>query len=373
MEMKKEDSNADPGNKPSKNLPLGEEIIREKYRASKDEISTQKLLEIKIEKTRWDTIVQGLQALSSFAMVVVTVFIAIFAYKQWDAATQQADAAKKQAVAATKQVDAANEQIKVAKAQNELVSKQAVAAKKQADAANEQIKVAKAQNELMMRINEEGKKSNLNVNPVNVTYHIGGSGHDKDKIDMVFKNLSSRPTAILSIDFTTKEGSIFRTIGESDGIELPLNIGAWRAEKISFDLKKGDIEQLKDILVTDLDNKQIPAEQRRHAYLTIGDGISMKAMLGSTVSSTTNTVKVCKNQTVTRSGITIFVESIKFETQSGRFVINVTISAPGKKYKKVSSDKINTCWTYDEYAIRLHSILSDCAEFIISYNENTCE
>ena len=45
--------------------------------------------EIKIKKTRWDKIVDVLHVLSSGAMVIVIVFLAIFAYKQWDAAEQR--------------------------------------------------------------------------------------------------------------------------------------------------------------------------------------------------------------------------------------------------------------------------------------------
>ena len=345
MALKKENSNADRGNQPSENMPLGEETIRENHPASKDEIPTKKPLQIKINKTRWDKIGQGFQVLSSFAMVVVTVFIAIFAYKQWDAATQQADAARKQADAATKQVSAANEQIKV----------------------------AKAQNELMMRMNEEAKRSNLNMNQVVAAYYVGGSDDVKGKIDLVFRNLSSRPTAILAIYLRTKEGSYLRTIGEPDGIKLPLNIGAWSAEKVSFSLKKDDIKQMKDIVVLDLDDRQTPITERRSDYYLQLPGIAAVANFEGTVSSTTSPIKVCKNQTVTHSDITIFVESIKFEKQSGRLVVDVIISELGKKDKHFSSDKVDTCWTYDEYAIRLHSISTDCAEFIISYNEKACE
>jgi len=270
MEVHKENSNVDRGIESSENLPVGEEIIHTNQPASKDVMPIHK---VKLEKTGWDKTVEILDIVSSIAMVFLTVFLIIFASKQWNAAEKQADAANKQ-------VDAAKEQIKVAKAQNELVSKQADAAEKQAALADEQIKTAKAQNKLMRRLNEEAKISNLKMNPVDVTYYVGGSDDGKNEIDMVFKNISSRPTAILSIDFSAKDGSIFRTLGESDGIKLPLNIGAWNAEKISFSLKKNDIDRLEDFLVTDLDNKQIRAEQRKKGIVTL-KGIEMNGSLGS--------------------------------------------------------------------------------------------
>ena len=356
MEMNKENSNVDRGDELSKNLPPGEEIIHENQPAFKDVMPIHM---VKLEKTAWDRIVEGLDILSSIAMVILTVFLAIFAFKQWNAAEKQADAANKQ-------VEAANEQIKVAKAQNDLVSKQADAANKQVEVANEQIKVAKAQNELIKNMNEESKISNLKMNPVNVTYYVGVSD-DKNKIDMVFKNMSSRPTAILSIDFRTKEGSIFRTIGGSDGIKLPLNIGAWNAEKISFGLKKDDIERLEDVLVTDLDNKQISAKQRRHVHVK-AEGLSMIVSAGSAQAHVAQNVRVTKNKTeqVLGNKLSIFVKSIESAHSSNGLVVNATFSAPGEKSAIFSSIKTGDCLSYAGYAVRLISVSSDSADFSVS-------
>ena len=134
---------------------------------------------------------------------------------------------------------------------------QADSSQKQAALADEQIKAAKAQRELMMRMNEEAKP-NLGMNLV-VSASYGKESDDvKGTIDLFLKNLSSSPTAILSIYLRTKEGSYFRKIGEPDGINLPLNIGARSAERVSFRLNKDDIKQLEDILVTDIDGTQRP-------------------------------------------------------------------------------------------------------------------
>ncbi len=220
MGTNKETSNIDHVAELPKDLPQGMETIRENDSGTEDKVSTQTLL---LKKSKSDVIVDVLQAVSSVAMAIATLMLVIFAGRQWDIA------------------------------------------KKQAEAANAQMEVAKAQNDFMIRMNKGAPKSNLEVKPLVVTYYIGESD-DKSKINMVFTNASYRPTAILSIDFKGKNGSILRTIGEADENKLPLNIGAWEAKKISFRLKKGDIEQLEKILVTDLDNKQILAEHRRHAY-----------------------------------------------------------------------------------------------------------
>ncbi len=224
MGTNRETSNIDHVTELPKDLPQGVETIRENFSGTEDKIFTQTLL---LKKTKSDIIVDVLQVVSSIAIAFATLMLVIFAGKQWDVA------------------------------------------KKQAEAANAQMEVAKAQNDFMVHMNTEAPKSNLEVKPVDVTYYIGESD-DKSKIDMVFKNASYRPTAILSIDFKGREGSMLRTIGEADENKLPLNIGAWEAKKISFRLKKGDIEQLEKILVTDLDNKQFLAEPSRHAYVKTG-------------------------------------------------------------------------------------------------------
>jgi hypothetical protein len=339
MEMNKENSNVDRGNELSKNLPLGEEIIHENQPASKDDMPIHM---VELQKTAWDRIVEGLDILSSIAMVALTVFLAIFANKQWNAAEKQADAANKQV-----------------------------------EAANEQIKVAKAQNELVRRMNEEAKISNLKMSRVVGAYYVGGSDDVKDKIDLVFRNLSSRPTAILSIYLRTKEGSYFRKIGEPDGIKLPLNIGAWSAEEISFWLKKNDIEQLEDILVTDMDDNKIITKQTWHLQLKLS-GVAAKAEGGQiTVGATHNaTVRVSQNQTVQVFGdkFSISVQAIKFAegNSNSRLVVYATISAPGDKNKTFSSVETGTCLSYAGYAIRVISISNDSVSFFAS-DEKPCE
>ena len=75
----------------------------------------------KLHKSRSEKLLERLHVIFTGCMVVVTVSLAVFAYKQWHASTEQAEAAKKQAAAANEQVKAANEQVKVAKGQVELM------------------------------------------------------------------------------------------------------------------------------------------------------------------------------------------------------------------------------------------------------------
>jgi hypothetical protein len=271
-------------------------------------------------------------------------------------------------------VEAANEQIKVAKAQNALVRKQADAVNKQVEAANEQIKVAKAQYELAERMNAEAKTSNLKMTRVVGAYYVGGS-NIKDNIDLVFRNKSARPTAILSIYLRKKGGGVIRAIGEADGIKLPFNIGAWRTEKMSLVLKTAEIEELEDILVTDMDDNQIITRQDWHLFAK-PQGLGMKTHLGNiTVRAGHNIeVTVSKNQTVPLFGnkLSIFIESIKRNHGSGEYVVNAALSAPEESSEQFTFVEIGSCISYAGYAIRLSHMSPDSADFFVS-DEKPCK
>ena len=166
----------------------------------------------------------------------------------------------------------------LASKQADAAKKQAVAADQQAKAALVQIEVAKQQLVLMEHLNEENRTSDLKARPVTSAYYssdfYGPIGYMPDgymplpppskiKIDLLFRNLSPRPTAIVSISLMTKNGHCIRMLGDSDGINLPLNIAAWSAERISFSLKKEDTG-LDNIVITDLDNKKTIAKDLNH-------------------------------------------------------------------------------------------------------------
>lgn len=136
------------------------------------------------------------------------------------------------------------------------------------------------------------------------------------------------------------------------------------------DLKsKTSSKQDKDNLViakTQLDNGDL-----KGASVTL-TGMSAQLRLGSlTVSTSGNPFKVCRNQTVTDSGISIFVNSVEGDNSGSPFV-RATISLQGKKDGKFFGQK-GDCWTYHNYATRVSSVSADCAEFVVSNNEKPCE
>lgn len=103
----------------------------------------------KLPKSKSEKLLERLHVIFAGCMVVVTLSLAIIAYKQWGAATEQAAAAKKQA-------EAANEQVKVAKGQVELMQSMNTDTKA---LTQETIKYAKEQAEAARKSVEASKVS----------------------------------------------------------------------------------------------------------------------------------------------------------------------------------------------------------------------
>jgi len=77
------------------------------------------------------------------------------------------------------------------------------------------------------------------------------------KINLLFKNLGHRPTAVLYVYLMNKDGGIIRSIDERDGINLPIKIAPWSIEVIGFKVERHEKEQLSDFLITDIDDNRI--------------------------------------------------------------------------------------------------------------------
>jgi hypothetical protein len=77
MEINQDNPSVDPENEPLNTLPMDIKQISENQSTSNGEGPVYK---VELKKTIWDRIVEGLDILSSIAMVVLTVCLAIFAY-----------------------------------------------------------------------------------------------------------------------------------------------------------------------------------------------------------------------------------------------------------------------------------------------------
>ncbi|HSW62919.1 MAG TPA: hypothetical protein VLH56_06390 [Dissulfurispiraceae bacterium] len=88
----------------------------------------------------------------------------------------------------------------------------------------------------------------------NVFYH--GSDDDRTKITLLFRNLSHRPTAVVDLYVREKEG-ILGGRGYKDRISLPIRIDPWGLTEIDFKIDQNDEVRMTDILVRDIQDKEI--------------------------------------------------------------------------------------------------------------------
>ncbi len=97
-------------------------------------------------------------------------------------------------------------------------------------------------------------KAQLEVWKRNTFYY--GSNDDRTKINLLFRNLSHRPTAIVDIYVRAGEG-ILEGRGYKNQLELPINIEPWGVKGVQFRIEKKDEKLMTDILVKDIEDHKI--------------------------------------------------------------------------------------------------------------------
>ena len=99
------------------------------------------------------------------------------------------------------------------------------------------------------------KKAKLQIWQRN-TFYAGGED-ERTKINLILRNLSHRPTGIIDIYAKDSNGGVIKTIGEEDGLSLPIKASPWDVQIISFRIKRQDEERIDHISLRDLDDKEI--------------------------------------------------------------------------------------------------------------------
>lgn len=88
--------------------------------------------------------------------------------------------------------------------------------------------------------------------------HFYTGGEDKrTEIELLFRNLSHRPTAIIDIYIREKEGGILGGSGYNDNIKLPIQLEPWGVIQKSFRIEKNDETRMANILVKDIEDNEI--------------------------------------------------------------------------------------------------------------------
>jgi hypothetical protein len=80
---------------------------------------------------------------------------------------------------------------------------------------------------------------------------------ERTEIELLFRNLSHRPTAIIDIYVREKEGGILGGSGYNNNIKLPIELDPWGVIRASFGIEKNDEARMANILVKDIEDNEI--------------------------------------------------------------------------------------------------------------------
>ena len=87
-------------------------------------------------------------------------------------------------------------------------------------------------------------------------FYVGGED-ERTEIELLFRNLSHRPTAIIDIYVREKEGGILGRSGYNNNIKLPIQLEPWGVIQASFRIEKNDEARMANILVKDIEDNEI--------------------------------------------------------------------------------------------------------------------
>ena len=103
----------------------------------------------------------------------------------------------------------------------------------------------------------ERKRSKAKLGVWQRNHFYTGGEDERTEIELLFRNLSHRPTAILDIYVREKEGGILGGSGYKDNIKIPIQLEPWGVIQTSFRIEKNDEARMANILVKDIDDNEI--------------------------------------------------------------------------------------------------------------------
>jgi len=103
----------------------------------------------------------------------------------------------------------------------------------------------------------ELKRSKAKLEVLQRKHFYTGGEDERTEIELQFRNLSHRPTAIIDIYVREKEGGILGGSGYNDKIKLPIQLEPWGIIQASFRIEKNDYARMANILVKDIEDNEI--------------------------------------------------------------------------------------------------------------------
>lgn len=103
-----------------------------------------------------------------------------------------------------------------------------------------------------------------------------GSEDDRTIINLLFRNKSHRDTAIIELYIRGKAGNVLEGHGYGRRVELPIQINAWSVERRSFRIERKDEQQMKDILIKDIDDNEIVYDRSKGKKWVKSEGVKTK-------------------------------------------------------------------------------------------------
>lgn len=88
-------------------------------------------------------------------------------------------------------------------------------------------------------------------------FFAGATEDDRTEINLLFRNKSQRPTAVIELYVRKEDESILWGHGYKGRVSLPIQIAPWGVEYRNFRIEKVDEQDMKDILMRDIDDYEI--------------------------------------------------------------------------------------------------------------------
>lgn len=126
----------------------------------------------------------------------------------------------------------------------------------------------------------EWVRNRANLEMWQCNYFFRGSEDDRTIINLLFRNKSHRDTAIIELYLRDKKGSVIWGHGYKGKVELPIQINAWSVERRSFRIELQDEQQMKDILVRDIDDNVIIYDRSKGGKWVKSKGVKTKKERG---------------------------------------------------------------------------------------------